>query len=380
MNAYEHYTWAVAWAGDVKDFELADLLSENEVKIDKIVIGLHFYQTAPSFIYKFMGDFGVRFIKSSEGIFHSKVYLFWNDKEEWEAIIGSSNFTKAGFGNNTETNVMLDNNDGGIVTFNEIIRFVDKLWADAKRFDEKEFLIYEKNWTLHKPQLDSLGKMPLKEGGNARIIEDPLVSWDWDTYVKRIKHETDGFLSNRIRLLHEAHLIFSSKKTVSNMSDEEKRKIGGYERFRKGDKIDWRAFGTAGNGEFMHSFNNNGYAAKAIDSIPLSGEIPKKDVDRYFRVFMKDLTKESIASATRLLALKRPDIFVSIDSANKKELCRSLGITQNSINMKNYWDTVISPIKTSAWFQFPLSAVRNEEKDYKINQVALLDAAFYNVK
>jgi len=50
MNSYNHYTWAVAWAGDVKDFELSDTLAENKEKIDKIVVGLHFYQTAPSFI------------------------------------------------------------------------------------------------------------------------------------------------------------------------------------------------------------------------------------------------------------------------------------------------------------------------------------------
>ena len=380
MNSYNHYTWAVAWAGDVKDFELSDSLAENKEKIDKIVVGLHFYQTAPSFICKFMGDNGVRFIKRSDGIFHSKVYLFWNDENDWKAIIGSSNFTKAGFGSNTETNVVIDNSDGGRIIFNEIYRFIAQLWKKADRFDEKDFETYNKNWIQHKPQINSLEKMPKSGGSVARIIEDPLESWDWDTYVKRIKHEPDGSLENRIRLLHEAHLIFSRKKTVLNMSDDEKRKIGGYDKSCDSDNIDWKFFGTAGNGEFMHSLNINGSAAKAIDGIPLEGEITKDDVTKYFRTFRKDLTKEPIASATRLLALKRPDIFVSIDSANRKELCRSLGITLNSINLENYWDVVISPIMKSVWFQVPLLNVRREERVYKCYQVALLDAAFYNRK
>ena len=73
---YSHYMWAVAWAGKVANFDLAKILADNAHKIDKILVGLHFYQTDPTFIECFKDNRQVRYYKKSDGIFHSKVYLF----------------------------------------------------------------------------------------------------------------------------------------------------------------------------------------------------------------------------------------------------------------------------------------------------------------
>ncbi len=42
-----------------------------------------------------------------DGVFHPKLYLFENDPKEWECIIGSPNFTKSAFEDNSETAMLI---------------------------------------------------------------------------------------------------------------------------------------------------------------------------------------------------------------------------------------------------------------------------------
>jgi phosphatidylserine/phosphatidylglycerophosphate/cardiolipin synthase-like enzyme len=92
---YDHFEWAVAWAGN--DFEESKLLGKYSDKIDKLIVGLHFYQTHPNFIRQYMEHPRVRFNPQTNDLFHSKIYLFYNTDQDWAAIIGSSNFTDSAF-------------------------------------------------------------------------------------------------------------------------------------------------------------------------------------------------------------------------------------------------------------------------------------------
>lgn len=51
---YNRFEWIVAWAGDTDLFNIGQLLSKYENKIEHLVVGLHFYQTHPNFIKHFM--------------------------------------------------------------------------------------------------------------------------------------------------------------------------------------------------------------------------------------------------------------------------------------------------------------------------------------
>src|SRR5690606_28833925 len=92
ISHYDQIYWATAWASPVED--ISEVLKNNRHKIQKIVVGIHFYQTHPDFIEAFLGDEKVRFIQQPAGTFHPKLYLFSNSmNEDWELVVGSANFT-----------------------------------------------------------------------------------------------------------------------------------------------------------------------------------------------------------------------------------------------------------------------------------------------
>lgn len=102
---------AVAWAS--VGFEAFDLLVKHGDKIERMVVGTHFYQTHPAFIERFLTHPNVRFVVNTDGVFHPKVYLFEKADGEWECIIGSPNFTKGGFGQNAEMAMLVAYHDKG---------------------------------------------------------------------------------------------------------------------------------------------------------------------------------------------------------------------------------------------------------------------------
>ena len=86
-SQYSKYKFAVAWAG--YGFNMEKILWKNKSKIENAIVGLHFYQTSPDFIEKYLLEDSVRYIKQTDGTFHTKIYLFYNSVEEWEVLVGS---------------------------------------------------------------------------------------------------------------------------------------------------------------------------------------------------------------------------------------------------------------------------------------------------
>jgi HKD family nuclease len=109
LKQYKAFYWTAAWAGIGSP--VYKELCNQEVKIKQLIIGIHFYQTHPDFIERFLKNKGVKFIKQPEGTFHPKLYLFYDSDSKWELIIGSANFTKQAFSRNTETSILFTSKD-----------------------------------------------------------------------------------------------------------------------------------------------------------------------------------------------------------------------------------------------------------------------------
>lgn len=373
---FNNYEFTVAWAGNPNESKVSKLLKSNESKIKKMVVGLHFYQTSPEFIKQYKDNPNVRFFKNdTSGVFHPKVYLFYNDSKDWSVIIGSSNFTNGGFYKNTEANVLIESNDGDSIVFKDLVAFIDRAWKSAKRINDAELKAYQDCFKYQKPNLKSLSKVRIK----SQVFETTEMDFmTWDSYVSKIQH-SEG-IDERIELLDIAHEIFSSHKHFDDIDGEVKKCLCGYRSFMPEDmeqKITWLWFGSMkGAGIYKHSINHNSIISKAIDTIPLKGDVSKEQFDEYCKAFTG--WKNPLACATRLLSIKRPDLFICIDSKNKKNLCKAFRITQNSLSLSTYWEQIVLRVQDSIWFTENENNSSPMIQKMKKYQVALLDVLYYD--
>lgn len=366
---YNHYRWAVAWAGD-PDFDMGEALRKNAFKIEQIVIGLHFYQTSPRFIEQYLDNIHVRYHMLSDGTFHPKVYLFYNSSREWSAIIGSSNFTLHGFHKNTEANVLISDKDGGI-TFGQISNFISKIWEGAEQVDSQFLKKYKKAYAFQSKKLSSLEKLQTYDKKDVSSILEMMT---WDEYVDNLDR-SDNANEIRIRLLEKAYEIFRKNKPFDSLPIDTRRALAGFPRkdAKISEDIDWKFFGSmVGAGDFKHDILHNIKIGKALDKIPMKGPVTKEMFLEYCKAFNRN---NPIGCATRLLAIKRPDFFVAINNKNKKVLGKMLNMPQSDFNIGNYWN-ILMRIHNSIWFH-DSSHVHPQDMNKKRFQVALLDILSY---
>lgn len=372
---YGHYKWAVAWAGKPADFDIIKLLDKYSNRIEEIVIGTHFCQTSPEFIEKYLHNRKIRYCKNSEGVFHSKVYLFYNTEKDWAAFIGSSNFTRNGFDSNVEANVLISNNDLGC-SFEEISDFISDRWKEGEYFDKHELNTYKDTYKFQQKKIRSLKRLKRSKD---KHISSILQIMTWDEYFRKILSE-DPFYKDRIALLNKAHQIFLKYKSFNSIPLDDQKAISGIIEHSKGiTDIDsnWKMFGSMqGAGNFKHEINENTKIGEALNKIPLKGEVTRSQFEKYCDAFSE--WKNPIACATRLLAMKRPDLFVCINNKNKKELSRMLNIPQSHFTLNRYWDEILYRIYNSEWFIDNTKKRSDNETSIKKYQVAMLDSISYN--
>ena len=77
---------------------------------------------------------------------HAKAYLCWYDDHAdlGSAVVGSSNFTLAGFSGNTELNVRIT----GDAEMKELKRWFDELWQDSKDINDSLLVELNRSWPL----------------------------------------------------------------------------------------------------------------------------------------------------------------------------------------------------------------------------------------
>ena len=128
LRECQSISFAVAWASI--GFDSCTQLLKSRRKIRQGVVGTHFYQTAPEFIESFIGKKNVKFIRSQSSVFHPKVYLFEWRNGDWSCLIGSANFTRGGFGDNSELLIHIEKSDDLSGTIGAKIRSqIETYWA-----------------------------------------------------------------------------------------------------------------------------------------------------------------------------------------------------------------------------------------------------------
>lgn len=375
-NQYSGFYWSTAWAG-INSKHYSDLLN-NKVKIKKIVVGIHFYQTHPDFIEEFRKNKNVQFVNQPQGTFHPKLYLFYNSDNDWEIIIGSSNFTKEGFNKNTEANTLVSCKDVNSVEYlKTALRLIDESWKMSKAFSETELIRYRAIWKTQRPKIKSLSGIYDKNDieGNP-IYEVPVINMTWSEFVSKIrKHDSHG-LERRLKVIDTAQALFGSVEHFNELEEAKRKFIAGATTKYAND---WEFFGSMkGRGDFIHEISvNNRNISIALDQIPLEGSITKTHYDSFVKYFRTEFNGNYIGVGSRLLAMKRPDVFYCITSKNEKKCCIAFNIKRSKITYEGYWEHIIETIYESDWWLNPMATTSQEQKISNA-RAAFLDAIYYD--
>ncbi|MGO3300603.1 MAG: hypothetical protein ACTILD_07865, partial [Pseudoalteromonas sp.] len=114
--------------------------------------------------------------------------------------------------------------------------------------------------------------------------------------------------------------------------------------------------------------------------IPLEGEVTATDYQQfvvsYLLAFNDSNEKPTLAPATRLLAMRRPDVFTPINNSRLEALCSALGITKlNNRDFERYWKDIVQAIHGMSWFKMANGSSELEQQLVAIK--ALLPCFFY---
>lgn len=380
IEKYPHISIATAWAS--ADTDAFRALVSNEARIVKAVIGTHFYQTHPDVLDQFAGSKKVKFILQPDGVFHPKVYLFWS-RDAWEVVIGSPNLTAGALTKNSELSVLITSEDGTPALKDEITRVIDGHWDEAKTVLPAEAESYRKLWKLKARDLKKVADIFGDKPATKPATQSKIMPMEWKEYLAAIKKDKFHGFKDRLELIAEIREYFQNHQHFNDMDLDVRKGVAGLPSKSKIIK-NWAWFGSMkGAGTFAGLINTSNEAfSLALDEIPLVGEIRRDHYDRFIEQYLKAYEggRDGLATATRLLAMKRPDVFLCVDAQNKKRLAEDVGIVRaDQLDYERYWDEVVERLMQSPWWQSPEPSNALEREAWHA-RAAMLDAIFYEAK
>ena len=379
MSRYGYFDWAVAWAS--AGFPAFKRLEKHERKARRIVVGTHFYQTHPDFIERFAKSKAFKFILQPDGVFHPKVYLFEDSPEDWACVVGSANFTGAALSNNSEAAVVFDSAEPNADELRrQAVAMIERSWNEAKFITPDEITAYRLLWHRYRPVKKRMAGEFGEKPGPKPAASATMFRFDWATYLRKLRADPHHDFSKRLEVLRLVRGFFERGIPFSEFSEEERRQVAGY---APDAEVMWRYFGSMqGAGTFKGTVRANApEISSALGKIPLHGPVSEKHYEAFLADFLKAFPNGGVkvSTATRLLAMKRPDVFVCISDKNADLLAEDFGIAPTRLQHRfdAYWSEVIERIQETAWWQSEEPTAR-DEKEVWLGRAALLDAIYYD--
>ncbi len=144
--------------------------------------------------------------------------------------------------------------------------------------------------------------------------------------------------------------------------------------------VEWFASTKSAKGFHQMLADLPGAFDDALSHIPLEGDVEQNDYQQfvvaYLNAFNATDEKPTLAPATRLLAMRRPDVFTPISNSRLDALCGALGITKlNNRDFERYWQDIVQSIHAMSWFK--MASGSNELETQLVGIKALLPCFFY---
>jgi HKD family nuclease len=374
IKKYPKIAFATAWAS--AETEVFKALVQHETKIVRAVIGTHFYQTHPDVLDQFVGSAKVKFMLQPDGVFHPKVYLFWSS-EAWEVVIGSPNLTAGALTKNSELSVLIKSDDGQPELKHEIVEAIKGYAEDAATIKQSEADNYRSLWKLKVRELKKVADIFGDKKTSKPAVQSSVMPLDWASYLAEVKKDTSHGFEERLAMLKAVREQFTKHKHFNDIPFDARRGIAGLDS-KAIPNPKW--FGSMTGAGTFYSLINHGHEAfsLALDEIPLLGEIRKEHYDRYITEYMKAYPegRDGLGTATRLLSMKRPDVFLCVDSKNLDQLAKDVGMVKAGLDYERYWEEVVLRLMESPWWQSPEPKNATEKAVWNA-RAAMLDAIFY---
>ena len=408
----DQLTLCVAWASANEGNGVTwQLLKDHLPKIELAIIGIHFYQTEPWILYQLHEQNILNIILQSDGTFHPKIYLFEKTKKgkkEFKAIIGSHNLTTSAFSKNIEASIYIEYDVQNHI-YKEITGFIQQCKKESVISSLQLLDEYASKCALLRQNIYQLSNYRLnqKENEDESIIIseniDQILNYSWNEYYNMLNNvdrttnislfddyisfeeEIDGEIlsilhpDSYLQTAETANRLINKYQQLSNIPLEDRKFYCGTIQFHS-EYGNSGYFGSMrGAGQFKHYVNENPTLLDtALDLIPFEGSVPIDIVIQSF-VHFTHIDKIGLPIATRLMTLKRPDLFFPINSANKRLMSKLFGISANKLmtDIAHYTEALIK-IWNTAWFK---SNAPQDEKEYRLwkCRVALLDVVTYEI-
>ena len=375
IDRHDQVSFATAWAS--AGTRVFAALKEGADRINLGVVGIHFSQTDPDFMDAFVGAENVRFVLSPSGVFHPKVLVFGKARQ-WEAFVGSANLTKGALKRNDEMVVRLTHDDdaSGKVRA-DVLRTIKSYFGRAEMATPETAARYREDWARKRHVVERLAGSYGSTGS-----KDPLhtrsMGMGWSDYYSALRMEGKERFTNRLAILERARRAFATGTEFNDMVDADRLVIAG---LPNEEVAEWGLFGSMfGAGGFRKVFNRRApQIGAAIDAVPLTGTVGSDEyeafIDSYRSAFPNG--RDGIGSASRLLAMKRPDQFVCLNKRDRNGIAADFGIkSAGSIGYDRYWNEVIARVRDSAWWNAP-RPTRGQELAAWNGRVAMMDAIYY---
>ena len=374
IEKHDNLAFAVAWASPGSEAFTA--ISSARKKIRKAVIGTHFYQTHPDVLNEFVGFRNCRFVLQPQGVFHPKVFLFWSENS-WDLLIGSANLTNGALTENTELLLHVSSRDTDETLRDQTSNIISEFWNQGEFISNADARTYRELWEI---QQRALRRVSGEYGANSKSkapVRTEIMAMSWPDFLEKVRADPFHGFEQRCNLLDLVRDSFASSESFSEMELGVRKTIAG---LPNDWNEHWGWFGSmSGAGYYHQAINeNNEFISVALDHIPLDGSVTHAHYRDYIDAFVQAFPNggDGIGIASRLLALKRPDQFVCLDSKNKAQLCKNFGIKQVRMDYDRYWDDVVCRIMDSVWWNAPKPLQRNAAQVWS-GRAAMLDALFY---
>lgn len=370
---------ATAWAtsGPVS----ASLLRQRS-KFSNVIIGINGFVTEPRLLKKLIGIPNCYVAKAERGIFHPKLYYFESGTSA-EAVVGSSNFTGRGLGANVEAKLHLKGATGDRIL--REIRDTIRDYAPLCRDITVELVkSYREQFEINKTKSGRTEPVLPNDESFGKLVSADLLNMSWAEFLVSVRADQNHSVDKRLKMLAAVRKMFIENESLANWPVDNWRAIGGLMRQSASQRAglgdyEWGWFGSMRRApDFAKLISaRDPNLALALDAIPLEGKIEHE----HFQVYLKHFRdafgtgkgSNGLGTATRLLAMKRPDAFVCVDGPNKAGLYA--GLSQVNVKLDTYWQKVIEPIRTAPWY-----AIDRPSRDGRMwdCRVALLDAIYYD--